>query len=681
MRRPYRRPNDRSPAAAAARPAAVEGLERRVLFHLELAAPIADVSVQAGGSSLVQLTQNFDNEEVPARVRFTTVSGDLDLELFEGAKPVTVANFLNYVRGRRYSNTFFHRVTQPATDGIGVIQGGGYAFPGFAHIPTDAPIPNEFTTNGVRPNVRGTISMAKTSDPNSATSEFFINTTDNPGLDNPQNSGGFTVFGQVINNTIGTADAVAALPQFPFNSPFGELPLRNYTQADFDQNRTPDASHLVLVASAFVIPEATFTVASSNPGLVTAAVSNGILSLTTTPGAPEGTATITVTVTDGAETVQDSFDVTVVPGIDVVIGDGAAKALNYTDADGTAGTVTVKGGQATVRVRGTGLAQTTDKKGVTVTGTNVVADRITIANAAGGGATVTFKAKGGDGLLDVGTVTTDGAIKSLSGKQINLTQGLTANAGLGKVAVGGNFAGSLFAPSLAGATVGGALSGGTWTVTGNAGKIAVGSVVSDWIGSIGGDVAGLTVNGDLAGELTARSIKSLTVKGSMQGADIQLTQAFAGATTSLGKLTVTGAMNNSAVRSPASLGTITAASIIESTIYAGVIEDGNLLPDAPADFASAASIKGVTVKSKGPQAAFADSTIAASSLGKLNLGTVASNNAGVPFGVAGNQIASLRGLASTGPTPIKLSRLDDPAAAQTLIAALGNLQDLVIRVL
>lgn len=660
---------------------AVDGLESRVLFSLALVAPLADLTVQSGSSAArVNLTDSFDDAAVPTRVRFDTVLGNLDLEMLDGVKPVTIANFLKYVKAGRYDNTIVHRATNPAADGLGVIQGGGYSFPDFGHIPTDAPIANEFETNGVRSNVRGTVAMAKTSNPDSATSEFFVNTSDNAqALDDPRNSGGFTVFAQVINNTLATADAIAALPTRAFAAPFGQIPLRDYSDADFAARKTPTADNVVLVRSAFVMPDGTFTVDSSDPSIATATVNNGVLLVTPQAG-KEGKVTFTVTATDGATTVQDAFDVTVVPGIDVQIGDGQAKALTFTDADGTVGTVTVKGGTATVRLNGSGLTQAADpKKGTTVSGTNLNVERITIANASAGGATVTFKAKGGDGRLSVGAITTDGTIKSLAGKQIAITNGLTATGGLGKVAVGGDLRGGVSAPSLASAAVGGAVGGGTWDVSGNAGKLAFGSAATDWVGNFGGDVASITVANDLAGALTARSIKSLTVKGGVQDTNINLTQPFAAGAVALGKLTAGRAIDNTQIHVASNLGTITAAAITNSTIFAGLdVPEGGALPDAASDFTSQATIKGISAKGKGAQATFADTNIAAASLGKVALGTIQTNNAAVPFGIAADKIASLTGVA--GATPIKLSKLDDPAAAATQIAALQGLQDFLIRV-
>ena len=137
-------------------------------------------------------------------VQFRTVFGDVEVELLDAGKPVTVQNFIRYAREGAYRDMFFHRAVHDF-----VIQGGGFfvtnrgtATPQLASIPTHAPITNEFGVGPFQSNTYGTIAMAKTSDPNSATSQFFFNLANNAAsLDNPGNSGGFTVFGSVVRGT------------------------------------------------------------------------------------------------------------------------------------------------------------------------------------------------------------------------------------------------------------------------------------------------------------------------------------------------------------------------------------------------------------------------------------------------------------------------------------------------
>jgi len=125
-------------------------------------------------------------------VKLSTTLGDITLELDAEKAPETVANFLAYVEAGHYDNTVFHRVI----DGF-MIQGGGFE-PGMKQKPTQAPIKNE-AANGLK-NLNGTIAMARTSDPHSATAQFFINVSDNAFLDFKAPSGqgwGYCVFGRV----------------------------------------------------------------------------------------------------------------------------------------------------------------------------------------------------------------------------------------------------------------------------------------------------------------------------------------------------------------------------------------------------------------------------------------------------------------------------------------------------
>jgi peptidyl-prolyl cis-trans isomerase A (cyclophilin A) len=121
-----------------------------------------------------------------------TSMGTVKIELFPKEAPITVKNFLDYVDKKQYDGTIFHRVIENF-----MIQGGGFTT-GRVEKDTGAPIKNE-SLNGVA-NDRGTIAMARTNAPNSATAQFFINVKNNAGLNGDPNSGkiGYAVFGKVI---------------------------------------------------------------------------------------------------------------------------------------------------------------------------------------------------------------------------------------------------------------------------------------------------------------------------------------------------------------------------------------------------------------------------------------------------------------------------------------------------
>jgi len=138
------------------------------------------------------------------RVRLATSLGDIVVELDAAKAPKTVDNFLQYVADKHYDGTVFHRVI-----GNFMIQGGGFGAD-LQQKPTRAPVPLE-ASNGLK-NDRGTIAMARTSNPNSATSQFFINVVDNAGLNAPSPDGhGYTVFGRVIAG-MDVVDKIRAVP-------------------------------------------------------------------------------------------------------------------------------------------------------------------------------------------------------------------------------------------------------------------------------------------------------------------------------------------------------------------------------------------------------------------------------------------------------------------------------------
>ena len=139
------------------------------------------------------------------RVRLQTSAGDIVLELDRDRAPATVDNFLSYVRFRHYDGTVFHRVIPNF-----MIQGGGMDAR-MAEKPTQAPIRLE-ARNGLS-NVRGAVAMARTSDPNSATAQFFINVVDNPFLDaaNARDGHGYAVFGRVVEG-LDVVDKIREVP-------------------------------------------------------------------------------------------------------------------------------------------------------------------------------------------------------------------------------------------------------------------------------------------------------------------------------------------------------------------------------------------------------------------------------------------------------------------------------------
>jgi peptidyl-prolyl cis-trans isomerase B (cyclophilin B) len=133
-----------------------------------------------------------------------TDMGTIEIALEDDRAPKTVANFLEYVDKKHYDGTIFHRVIPGF-----MAQGGGYDT-SLEKKPVRAPVENE-AGNGLK-NLRGTIAMARTSDPHSATSQFFISVNDNSSLDHPGPSGwGYAVFGKVTSG-MDVVDQIVAVP-------------------------------------------------------------------------------------------------------------------------------------------------------------------------------------------------------------------------------------------------------------------------------------------------------------------------------------------------------------------------------------------------------------------------------------------------------------------------------------
>jgi cyclophilin family peptidyl-prolyl cis-trans isomerase len=188
-------------------------LQRLFLFPALLVA--GAVAAQAPATTPAPQPAAPAAEAAPApaanpRVLMRTSLGDITIELAADKAPKSVENFLAYVEAKFYDGTVFHRVIDNF-----MVQGGGFTAD-LKQKPTRAPVPNE-ADNGLS-NVRGTLAMARTNDPNSGTSQFFINVVDNTRLDHVSKENGFTwgyaVFGRVVSG-MEVVDQIKATPTGP----------------------------------------------------------------------------------------------------------------------------------------------------------------------------------------------------------------------------------------------------------------------------------------------------------------------------------------------------------------------------------------------------------------------------------------------------------------------------------
>lgn len=173
----------------------------------------------------------------PEFIEFQTNLGTIAIQLDYTKAPLTADNFINYVKKGFYNKTLIHRTVK---DSIPIIQGGGFDLSTGKIKPTDPPIALE-SNNGLS-NVAGTIAMARTSAPNSATSQFYINVKDNLGLDyQSPTSPGYAVFGTVIDG-LDVAANIMNLPSYnslPFSAASNLVFVETtYTSSSFDTRRS-----------------------------------------------------------------------------------------------------------------------------------------------------------------------------------------------------------------------------------------------------------------------------------------------------------------------------------------------------------------------------------------------------------------------------------------------------------
>lgn len=267
--------------------------------ELTLSSPVGPLELDQAGVVL-ELSSHFSGiADAASFVRATTSFGLLHMELLESSAPATTANFLNYVRAGAYTNSVVHR----SIPGF-VWQTGGYqvANNSLFPTPTDPPVVNEFGVS----NTRGTVAMAKLGgDPDSATSQWFVNLGDNSANLDDQN-GGFTVFAKVWDNDLATVDQIASIPAYNVTNLGQDWPLQNLQPGQ--QQVTFD--NLVYV---FAIEEGPFFALNPRADLFSASLDNGRLSIF--PTGEHGLST-TLTLYGFDSTgglVRDDFVVTAVP--------------------------------------------------------------------------------------------------------------------------------------------------------------------------------------------------------------------------------------------------------------------------------------------------------------------------------------------------------------------------------
>ncbi|MDB5292582.1 MAG: hypothetical protein JWL69_3823, partial [Phycisphaerales bacterium] len=302
---------------------------------------------------------------------------------------------------------------------------------------------------------------------------------------------------------------------------------------------------------------------------------------------------------------------------------------------------------------------------------------ISTANTTGGSA-LTILAKGGNGAVTVGGITVNGSLKSITGKNTTVVGDLEALGSLGKVLLASISNGAI---SVGGANLSLQLTGAnnvSLTSAGTIKSIQAGSWNSTGVISAP-SIANIKITHDATMTISAGAVRTMTVGGTLGNSTLTLTAPGVKDLTSF----KAGALSNTQINATGNLGSLSANSMVNSQIYAGIVSlpIGQELPTAAGAFSAQDIITSVKIgKGKGA-ATYVNSAIAAAQIRSATLGKVQFANGGAPFGIAAHNIASLTATdASTGKT-FTLKKLSTEAAVMAQLAAKGiTPQDFTIKI-
>jgi peptidyl-prolyl cis-trans isomerase A (cyclophilin A) len=276
---------------------------------------VGEVGAITGGPVMT-----FDLENLFSVYRFDGNEGTFDVMLYQQLTPLTADNFRQYADGGHYANTIIHRSMQDPA--FSLIQGGGMAWTdamGGTYVPGFSPVLNE---PGVS-NVSGTIALAKQGgDPNSGTNQWYFNVSDNSGaLDDPENNGGFTAFGEVLHDGMDVVTAINNLTTYYYYNGMQDMPLRD----GYEWPNQPLEDDLVRFLSIDQVNGLTTEIiAVDDPTLFAASIAGD--TLTIDAGDVAGTTTMTLRITDD---LGRSFETTLSVTIDSALVDMDTFAANY----------------------------------------------------------------------------------------------------------------------------------------------------------------------------------------------------------------------------------------------------------------------------------------------------------------------------------------------------------------
>jgi cyclophilin family peptidyl-prolyl cis-trans isomerase len=255
------------------------------------------VNVAVAASSTVSVSGKFSDPDTTSAARLNTSLGAVDIILYSLATPETVGNFLDYVDASLYNNSFFHRSIDNSNESLIMLQGGGYKYTSGAGFLQVAKF-NKIVKNepGIS-NLQGTLAMAKVANnPDSATSEFFVNVNDVNAENLDTQNDGFTVFGRVTNAGMQVIQAIHDLPTHQYSiPPFGAGPFENVPMNAATAPAYIEADKLVKINSVSAAPILTYEVRSLNTAVANATITGTEITIT---GVAAGSTSIGVTATD-----------------------------------------------------------------------------------------------------------------------------------------------------------------------------------------------------------------------------------------------------------------------------------------------------------------------------------------------------------------------------------------------
>jgi len=372
----------------------------------------------------------------------------------------------------------------------------------------------------------------------------------------------------------------------------------------------------------------------------------------------------------------------------VIIGEGAAKSVQFVDASGTHATVQLSGpGTASVSFGGTGLTQSANMRGLVVNGAASL-DSIS-ASGTTGGTTIQIITRG-KLKTSAGDISSDGPLSALRATGVVVTGDITTGGLIHQIQLGGAQGGDI---SIGAARAGGvALVASLGSVSdesiSSTGRIVV-LAASQWMNTPGSgesitasQINVINIAHDLTADITTGGIGAFNVGGTLSSSTINLTTPLVPHGVNLNRMSVGGTILDSTLVSGGSLGAISAAQMQGSQIYAGLVAlpSGQTLPLATTDFRNVASIKSVSLR-RSASGSFVNSDVAAYMIGATSLGDVSMANGGVIFGIAAHQVQSVTLLDESTGKSVHAVNPSTTTAFNALLTAKGiTPQDFVVRI-